>query len=915
MRHKIRVIISLAALFAITGCADDIDFNLNNANTGGFTPKGTPVEAYLDLTVGELAVNVGTRASDDPVEDTEAERRVDNIWLFQYDKATGNLIAAPNYYTVTDQAMLTNFPAELSDNDGEPCIVYVVTNTGDDSWAAKATNSGSGFETIEQLKTHTIPDPSPIRVEYDGTDSDVDTQSISIPMSGSAGEDDEEVVISEGAEITVYVRRMYARLVMTVNLTPFEGYPTTLYSLTVDNISNSCTVETNYNSDQSWYTPEGTAFEVSRSFVTGLEPTDDGDEQTEYGTFILYVPENIQGETLNAYALKLSPTLRLRDSSEGVNYTVNAYKAYPGSWTDEIDVGSNEEEGTGENYNICRNTTYNITLNIDITFPIVTPSANSIIIKPGTVGSFYPYVRDEVPSEELEAEMANNSDLATIYNFTTYLNSSYTEGDQNKKIKGVKIVWQTDGCIGDNTNGDKVWIDNAPDDDLSDADKSSAEYMRRIYVSAANPGNALVAAYDDEACEGNILWSWHIWVTDIEPESTAIEYYTYSWDSTNGIDASNSIPGRLVMNCNLGALAYKPAEEGVEDFDTYGMLYQWGRKDPFLPMKGTTDYLATTGQKYGNVVYNYADYSYTCSTSQGNDRAATIYVTIGAHDNANESVPMTGNDGSLNSKGQYLFDTDSPGNLSSGGFGSDNATIILNSVRHPTTFIAAETARSSSNVATASAFSNQGDWLVTNDDFLWGGGHPGNGEYRVYSSDTSSDKYNSVYPVDAFLEDDYGPEKTIFDPCPYGWRVSPGDIWLGFTVNGTNKWCTEGWDFYETINCADKDQSTACRQNGFTFYMQGWKGSKGSATSFFPTQGSRLASGQPYNKVGVCGNYHNATVDEACTSGNYTFRRVDILHLHMLDDGETWGMKQFESDVYYYVKAVAGPVRCVRDTK
>ena len=82
---------------------------------------------------------------------------------------------------------------------------------------------------------------------------------------------------------------------------------------------------------------------------------------------------------------------------------------------------------------------------------------------------------------------------------------------------------------------------------------------------SSTAGNALVAATD---AAGRILWSWHIWNPGIE------------------IQELESQEGDTFMNVNLGALASDP-----EDPQSYGLLYQWGRKDP-LPgsptLTGTT---------------------------------------------------------------------------------------------------------------------------------------------------------------------------------------------------------------------------------------------------------------------------------------------------------------------------------------
>ena len=77
-----------------------------------------------------------------------------------------------------------------------------------------------------------------------------------------------------------------------------------------------------------------------------------------------------------------------------------------------------------------------------------------------------------------------------------------------------------------------------------------------------HPGNALVVAKD---AGGKILWSWHIWVP-----ATAIR--TANFGGIMGVD---------LMDRNLGALVATAATDAQVDPTSYGMMYQWGRKDPF----------------------------------------------------------------------------------------------------------------------------------------------------------------------------------------------------------------------------------------------------------------------------------------------------------------------------------------------
>lgn len=70
-------------------------------------------------------------------------------------------------------------------------------------------------------------------------------------------------------------------------------------------------------------------------------------------------------------------------------------------------------------------------------------------------------------------------------------------------------------------------------------------------------GNAVIAVRDEDDV---ILWSWHLWsAPDYNPEK--------------GVDIINGI---TLMNRNLGSFAVSGS--GVE---VPGLMYQWGRKDPF----------------------------------------------------------------------------------------------------------------------------------------------------------------------------------------------------------------------------------------------------------------------------------------------------------------------------------------------
>ena len=98
---------------------------------------------------------------------------------------------------------------------------------------------------------------------------------------------------------------------------------------------------------------------------------------------------------------------------------------------------------------------------------------------------------------------------------------------------------------------------------------SNVKYENNTVTFTASDykGNALLAAFD---AAGQIIWSWHIWMTD-KPE-----VYDYM---NNFIEQSGGkTDGYYCMDRNLGATS-ATLRGGYE---TFGLYYQWGRKDPFI---------------------------------------------------------------------------------------------------------------------------------------------------------------------------------------------------------------------------------------------------------------------------------------------------------------------------------------------
>ena len=191
-------------------------------------------------------------------------------------------------------------------------------------------------------------------------------------------------------------------------------------------------------------------------------------------------------------------------------------------------------------------------------------------------------------------------------------------------------------------------------------------------------GNAVIAAKD---ASGNILWSWHIWLTD-EPQGQV--YYNNAG---------------TMMDRNLGATSATPGDVGA-----LGLLYQWGRKDPFLGSSsissdieakstGTWPSAVSSNSANGTIEYataypttfikdNSSNYDWYCtgSSTTDNTRWTTSTTTKSIYDPcpAGWRVPDGGENGiwskALGSSSYFedalLYDITNEGMNFSGKFGS-----------------------------------------------------------------------------------------------------------------------------------------------------------------------------------------------------------------------------------------------------
>ena len=96
-----------------------------------------------------------------------------------------------------------------------------------------------------------------------------------------------------------------------------------------------------------------------------------------------------------------------------------------------------------------------------------------------------------------------------------------------------------------------------------------------VAVAAGMVGNAVIALKED----GAVRWSWHLWITDYDPDTASEGNGLFEYDN-NG----DGITDYIFMDRNLGSTGE------LKTIDNLGLYYQWGRKDPFpKPMSLTVN--------------------------------------------------------------------------------------------------------------------------------------------------------------------------------------------------------------------------------------------------------------------------------------------------------------------------------------
>lgn len=385
-----------------------------------------------------------------------------------------------------------------------------------------------------------------------------------------------------GEDVRILLKRLATRL--TLNWTySYEGY--SLKQILLESIPLNYKVIPKPDKDENNTYP---------SLLDQYTTIQLSEEEIENGSYTCWIPANVRGTNNESnsplYRIKANAPLGssyasfIAGNKGDVKKKLN-YRVYLG--------GSDYTE-----FNLYGNTDYSYTVNfkhtelpvndhrVTIIDPIpasennenLVPTANCFMVAPGGAFCFDPF----------KYQINGNDD-----NVNTTLQGWATSGRGG--IASVKLIWQTkeNGDIGEpvmgvvNSSDDHMNIVDIKRRDKTDISSNLVTGINQAYIYcrvAPNTagGNGLIAALDKN---GDILWSWHIWVSDYNPDptgdQTVLKPENKRKQKYEGNNADAQYP---MMDRNIGAqkgFIELPTKQ-IEMSKANGLQYQRGRKDPFL---------------------------------------------------------------------------------------------------------------------------------------------------------------------------------------------------------------------------------------------------------------------------------------------------------------------------------------------
>ena len=386
-------------------------------------------------------------------------------------------------------------------------------------------------------------------------------------------------------DIRLLLKRLAARLTVNWNY-KVSGYK--LKQLLIQSVPLNYSVVDGMESD-------GTYPLLVSQFTTLVVPVTDAN--AAQGSYSCWMPANVRGERAAAN----SELLRIKANAPTGSSFLNFVAVNDADVKKKLDYRVYIGSGPSTDFNIYKNKEYSYAVDFShtgipttdkrVTYidPIpasenndnLVATANCFMVSPGGSFCFDPFAFQQGKSVITNAVLKGWCTAGSV------------------GIRSVRLLWQTkeNGDLGDavmgiaNSDNDHTNIVDIKARDGSPLTGPATDLGQcLIYCRVAantSGGSGVIAAYDGANGTGNILWSWHVWVTDYQPDASGTETVLTPENKRKfKLGTSNTV----MMDRNLGAYEGAVSIPGttLERSRTSGFHYQKGRKDPF-PSSYTTE--------------------------------------------------------------------------------------------------------------------------------------------------------------------------------------------------------------------------------------------------------------------------------------------------------------------------------------
>lgn len=439
-------------------------------------------------------------------------------------------------------------------------------------------------------------------------------------------------------------------------------------------------------------------------------------------------------------------------------------------------------------------------------YPVATKTAPAAGLEAGKVYHITPDQLAISPEDALTVNLSANGTAnsyivtspATTYTFDATVKGngversfSWSESDGTPITRGytsaeLEIAPASVGLVWYNTPKTAGGYENVSPVDINSVSYDSETGMARFTTPAEFVVGNVLLAAYD--ADGTILWSWNIWAAG----------EGYDADAASKPVAN----GYVMMDRNLGAAAGPEVRGTSDEAKAIGNYYQWGRKDPF---PAAAEYVSVSGVTGGDRSWGLPAHTPVEAFRQTSDKQTLDFTDL-------------------------IFGTDAASNcrplstILGTGFTVDEA--VAESVKYPYRWMSWSGSNSDKDNynwtrSDLSGMENGRSWK-----YLWG----------------NPDKD----PQDEASDND----KTIFDPCPPGWKVMPRAAWSFSDLNDVS-----GWHGYYSSSMDIYVPDSGQRQAGFGGSLIG---SIDNGTAFITT--ANVAETAPYRTEGGSTTSYNSYV-------------------------------------------------------